>query len=70
MDDHKKAYIGPDQISIDWDVSKSTAYNIIKEMNAELKAEYPRALIIPGKINRIWYEEACLLHAERKEKAI
>jgi len=54
------AYIGPQQIMEDWDVSKATAYTIIKKMNAQLKKEHPTALIIAGKVNRIWYEKACL----------
>lgn len=56
----KSAYIGPMEIMRDWDVSKATAYNIIKRMNAQLIKEHPTALIIAGKVNRIWYEEACL----------
>ncbi len=54
------AYIGPKQIMEDWDVSRATAYNIIKKLNAQLKKEHPTALIIAGKVNRIWYEKACL----------
>lgn len=64
------AYIGPQQIMTDWDVSKATAYNIIRQMNAQLKEKHPTALIIAGKVNRIWYEEACLQTTERKETAI
>lgn len=54
------AYIGPQRIMEDWDVSRATAYSIIKKMNAQLKEEHPTALVIAGKVNRIWYEEACL----------
>ncbi len=64
------AYIGPQQIMEDWDVSRATAYNIIKKMNAQLKKEHPTALIIAGKVNRIWYEEACLQTPYRKEASI
>lgn len=53
-------YIGPQKIMEDWDVSRATAYNIIKKMNEQLKIEHPTALIIAGKVNRIWYENACL----------
>ena len=59
--DTATAFIGPQQIMEDWHVSRATAYNIIKQMNAQLKKEHPTALIIAGKVNRIWYEEACLL---------
>ena len=44
------AYIGPQQIMEDWDVSKATAYNIIKKLNAQLIKEHPTAL----------NEDACL----------
>ena len=63
----KTAYIGPQQIMEDWDVSRATAYNIIKKMNAQLKKEHPTALIIAGKVNRIWYEKACLQPTDRKQ---
>lgn len=60
-------FIGPQQIMIDWGVSKATAYNIIKKMNAQLKEKHPTALVIPGKVNRIWYTEACLLTSSEKD---
>lgn len=44
----------------DLGVSKAKAYAVIKELNTELKKEYPRAIVVAGKVNRIWYEEACL----------
>lgn len=40
---------------------KQKAYEVIKELNAEMKAQNPRAIVVNGKVNRIWYEEACLL---------
>jgi len=58
------AYIGPKEIMRDWDVSRATAYNIIKKLNTELKQKHPSALIIAGKVNRIWYEQACLKRPE------
>ena len=60
------AYIGPSEIMKDWGVSRATAYNIIRKMNADLKEKYPSALIIAGKVNRIWYEEACLMRPQNK----
>ena len=53
-------FIGVDQVIDDWGVSKAKAYEMIKDMNHELKKQYPQAIIVQGKINRIWYEEACL----------
>ncbi len=61
MERVETAYVGPERIMSDWGVSKATAYNIIKKMNTQLQSEHPTALIIPGKVNRVWYEEACLL---------
>ena len=43
------------------DTIKAKAYEVIKELNAEMKAQNPRAIVVNGKVNRIWYEEACLL---------
>ncbi len=63
----KPAYVGPTEIMQDWAVSKATAYNIIRKMNTQLKREHPSALIIAGKVNRVWYEEACLQTGSRKE---
>lgn len=54
-------FIGPDRIMNDCGVSKAKAYEMIKELNKDLKEEYPKALIISEKVNRIWYEEACLI---------
>lgn len=61
MDRTEPVYIGPERVMSDWGVSKATAYNLIKRLNDQLKTEHPAALIIPGKVNRVWYEEACLL---------
>lgn len=44
----------------DLGVSRSKAYEVIRELNASMKEAYPKAIVVPGKVNRIWYEEACL----------
>ena len=54
-------YVGVDTVVEDFGISKAKAYEVIKELNASLKAEHPKAIVIAGKVNRIWYEEACLL---------
>ena len=41
-------FIGVDTIKADLGVSRAKAYN-------------PRAIVVNGKVNRICYEEACLL---------
>lgn len=55
-----KEYVGPTEIMNDWDVSKATAYNLIRRMNRDLLMQHPEAIIIAGKVNRSWYETACL----------
>ena len=54
-------FVGVDTVRYDLGVSRAKAYEVIKELNKELKAQNPRALIVSGKVNRIWYEEACLM---------
>lgn len=56
----KAIYIGPEKIMEDWGVSRATAYNIIRRLNAQIKKEHPTALILVGKVNRKYYDEACL----------
>ena len=51
-------YVGVETVKQDLGVSRAKAYEIIKELNNSMKAEYPRAIIVSGKVNRIWYEEA------------
>ena len=53
-------FIGVAQIQKDWGISRSKAYQIIKDLNAELKKKNPTALVVSGRVNRFWYEEACL----------
>ncbi len=57
-------YVGADEVMKDWDVSKPKAYQMIRELNERLKQEYPKALMVSGKINRRYYEEACLMRRE------
>ena len=53
-------FIGVETVMFDLGVSRAKAYDVIKELNTQLKKENPRAIIVSGKVNRIWYEEACL----------
>ena len=55
-----KEYVGAAQIMRDWDVCKATAYNMIRRLNKQLLDKHPTAIIISGKVNRAWYDEACL----------
>lgn len=60
-DERLPLFVGVDTIKRDLGVSRSKAYEIIKELNAQMKVKNPGALVVNGKVNRIWYEEACLL---------
>ena len=53
-------FIGVDTVKFDLGVSKAKAYEVIKQLNKEMKEQNPRAIVVAGKVNRIWYEEACL----------
>ena len=53
-------FIGVDTVMFDLGVSRAKAYDVIRELNEELKKEHPKAIVVAGKENRIWYEEACL----------
>ena len=59
--ERKPLFVGVETVVFDLGVSKPKAYNIIRELNKELKAQKPNAIVVAGKVNRIWYEEACLL---------
>ena len=63
----KVAYIGPDDIMRDWDVSRATAYQIIKRLNDQLHKEHPFAVVVSGKVNRNYYVRMCLLDEAEKE---
>ena len=53
-------YIGPEEIMENWNVSRNKAYIIIRKLNKQLLAQKPTAIIIAGKVNKRWYEDACL----------
>lgn len=57
-------FVNVDTVQSDLGVSRAKAYQVIKELNAELKKQYPMAIVVAGKVNRVWYEEACLIHTE------
>lgn len=59
-EERQPLFVGVDTVIFDLGVSRAKAYNVIKQLNKELKKENPRAIVVAGKVNRIWYEEACL----------
>ena len=57
-------FVGVDTVMFDLGVSRAKAYDVIRELNEELKKEHPKAIVVSGKVNRIWYEEDCLKGGE------
>ena len=55
----KPMYVGVEEVCADWGCSRSKAYAIIKQLSEQMKKDNPKLLVIAGKINRIYYEEAC-----------
>ena len=47
-------FIGVDKVMFDLGVSRAKAYDVIKELNMQLKKEHPRAIVVAGKVTRIW----------------
>lgn len=56
----KTLFVDVATVCHDLGVSRAKGYQIIKELNIELKKKYPMAIVVSGRVNRIWYEEACL----------
>lgn len=64
MEKGRPLYIGVDVVQDDLGISRAKAYEVIRQLNADMKTQNPKALVVNGRVNRIWYEEACL---QRKE---
>lgn len=60
MEKDASLYIDVETVKKDCGVSYSKAYGIIRDLNEQLKKEKPNAVIIPGKVNKAWYEDALL----------
>ncbi len=58
----KTLFVDVATVCHDLGVSRAKGYQIIKELNSELKKQHPMAIVVAGKVNRVWYEEACLQH--------
>ena len=56
-------FVGVETVVKDLGISKPKAYKIIKELNEKLKKANPNAIIINGKVNRNWYNQACLIRS-------
>lgn len=58
--DIRPAYVDVAEVCRDWGCSRSKGYAITKQLSGQMKSENPRLLTMSGKINRIYYEEACM----------
>ena len=59
-EERKPLFVDVNTVKYDLGVSRAKAYEVIKQLNKELKKTHPQALVVNGKVNRIWYEQACL----------
>ena len=50
---NKPLFVNVDTVRNDLGVSRAKAYQVIKELNTELKKKYPMAIVVAGKVNRI-----------------
>ena len=66
MEERLPLFVGVDTVKYDLGVSRAKAYEVIKELNEQLREQNPRAIVVAGKVNRIWYEEACLVQSARQ----
>lgn len=55
----KKRFVDAEEICRDWEVSRATAYRMIRDMNEQLRRMNPNLIVIAGKVNRQYYEECC-----------
>ena len=62
IEKQKPLFIGVDTVVYDLGVSRAKAYAVIKQLNHDMKELNPHAITVSGKVNRVWYEEACLQH--------
>ena len=60
----KALFVNVETVQNDLGVSRAKAYQVIKDLNEQLKKKHPMAIVVAGKVNRVWYEEACLIHTE------
>lgn len=56
-------YVGVEEVCRDWGCSRSKGYAIIKQLSEQMKEENPKLLVMSGKINRVYYNEACMKNA-------
>lgn len=64
MEKGKTLYVGVKEVCEDWGCSRSKGYDIIKQLSEQMHKENPKLLVMSGKINRIYYEEVCMIRKE------
>ena len=57
MQEMLKSYMNVDEVMEFLGISKSKAYNIMRELNVELKEK--GYVVIPGRINKTYFMEKC-----------
>ena len=60
----KTLFVNVSTVQSNLGVSRAKAYQVIKDLNEQLKKKHPMAIVVAGKVNRVWYEEACLMHTK------
>ena len=61
MEETKKtAYVDVEEVCRDWGCSGSNGYAVSTQVSQQMMEELPELLVMSGKINRIYYEEACM----------
>ena len=56
----EKKCVDAEEVARDWGISKSMAYKIIQKLNNQIREQYPEAIIVSGKVSRIYYYRCCL----------
>lgn len=64
MEKGKTLYVGVKAVCKDWGCSRPKGYDIIKQLSEQMHKENPKLLVMSVKINRIYYEEACMIRKE------
>ncbi len=53
----KSKYVTVDDIMEDFECSEAKAYQIMRQLNRQLRKEQPNLIILRGKLNREYYEK-------------
>lgn len=56
----KSLYLGVDELMQEIGCKKSKAYSLIRTINEQMHQENDKLLVIPGKVNRAYFEKVCM----------